>query len=498
MQAPDARLQRHGRPRGVAVAPRADRETEGEGQHERERDRVLERQRLRAPPAVDERPRRLSGLASEPRVACARPAEHQHGARGPDRRGEESDRPVGRDEPQPQAAQPPQRASREPVQDRDDHGGNGENLQQEQQQVGEGTQRLGTVSQHGPRGGAQDEGQHEALGDRGGREESSRAAHRSPTGWRSGERMASCESSPMPGGCPSTPPTAASGCCGCSSGRQGRGAARYLAHQADAVAGIVHLEEARALDPAVGLVDHHQQPSVEGPEQHRVPAVVVEERLLLLDPGARERAARRSRDARRVLSGTVARPQHHELPRLRPVEPGAVGDVRVVALALEQLAEVAAAAHPVGLRGMEELPRRPDRRGEVVGEPHEVHAAVRDLDPLVGEDHVGHAVLDPQRAVERHPVGRRLGAVARAGGTVPRHGPPRRSRCRASGSAVVPPAWAGCPSRSGSRRGSTGPCSGAPPGPRPSRAPNGPAAPRAPSGAPPTSRGPCWRRRPPA
>ena len=42
------------------------------------------------------------------RAACARPAEDQHGARGPDRRGEESDRPVGRDEPQPEAAQPPQ------------------------------------------------------------------------------------------------------------------------------------------------------------------------------------------------------------------------------------------------------------------------------------------------------------------------------------------------------------------------------------------------------
>ena len=153
-----------------------------------------------------------------------------------------------------------------------------------------------------------------------------------------------------------------------------------------------------------------------------MPAVVFPQGLFLLDPGTRERAARRGRDARRVLAGAVARPQHHELARLRPVQPGAVGDVRVVALALEQLAEVATAAHPVGLGGVEQLSRRADRCGEVVPEPHQVHAAVRDLDPLVGEDHVGHAVLHPQRAVERHPVGWRLRAAAegpeRALGTV--------------------------------------------------------------------------------
>jgi len=48
--------------------------------------------------------------------------------------------------------------------------------------------------------------------------------------------------------------------------RKGPDAARHFPHQADAVAGVVHLEEARALDAAVGLVDRHQQPAVEGPE----------------------------------------------------------------------------------------------------------------------------------------------------------------------------------------------------------------------------------------
>ena len=62
------------------------------------------------------------------------------------------------------------------------------------------------------------------------------------------------------------------------------------------------------------------------------------------------------------------------------------------------------AGGPFGRRGAEKADRRAVGTGKVFLQAHKVHAAIAHLHPLMAIDHIGHTVLNPQRAVECHLV----------------------------------------------------------------------------------------------
>src|SRR5438094_478940 len=102
---------------------------------------------------------------------------------------------------------------------------------------------------------------------------------------------------------------------------------RELLADSQRFAGIFHLENSRTRCAIVRGVQHHHQLALERREQHSMPAVFGEERLILLPPRSSELAGIGDGDPRRVTNRAAAGPDHEELARLALVEVWPVRDV---------------------------------------------------------------------------------------------------------------------------------------------------------------------------
>ncbi len=176
----------------------------------------------------------------------------------------------------------------------------------------------------------------------------------------------------------------------------------WVAPDGEGVAVGFQLEDERALvRRVVGMMQRQHRRSVETMENHPVPAVIHEERALVLRPRPVDAARLGDRHKLRVAEPTQRRPQHEQLAAGHPVDERPVGDVALHT-----------GARPGRIAALEERDRLAFDGREVGRETHQIDRAVADLHPFVAVNHVRDAVLHPERAVEDHQLGRGVRGVA--------------------------------------------------------------------------------------